>query len=238
MPTMQRLRTAALLLGLLAAVVGGIRFHGPDAPSASARCGAQGAFAGTLRGRSDALVTPPDRLLTQLGVPPEAPADKPTRAATQASLGPSLGARAGRRSRAFASSRIAAHIPWRGRLLGAIPPGADWLVAASTLSLYCRLITTGQFARAGALCARAPLWSRRLLGQPSSFDFRSAQVVAAPDERTVVLAAKVLVHARRAAALPDGLAVLVFTLRKAGKQGEWLVASVSTRPYTSRKGSA
>ncbi len=110
-------------------------------------------------------------------------------------------------------------------------PGAGRLEAARTVALYCRLIEAGQFARAGELCARRRLWSRRALGALATFHFRSARVYAAPDARTLVLKARVRVRAGRGRPLPDGLAVLFFTLGRVGSAvGGWLITAVSTSP--------
>ena len=110
-------------------------------------------------------------------------------------------------------------------------PGARRLEAARTVALYCRLIEAGQFARAGELCARRRLWSRRALGAFTRFHFRSARVYAAPDARTLVLEAHVRVRAGRGRPLPDGLAVLFFTLGRVGDAvGGWLITAVSTSP--------
>jgi hypothetical protein len=109
--------------------------------------------------------------------------------------------------------------------------GAAFLEAARTVALYCHLIEAGQFARAGDLCARRRLWSRRALGALTRFRFRSARVYAAPDARTLVLKARVGVRAGRDRPLPDGLAVLFFTLGRAGSAvGGWLITAVSTSP--------
>jgi hypothetical protein len=117
---------------------------------------------------------------------------------------------------------------WPG---AAVSPGADRLEAARTVALYCRLIEAGQFARAGELCTHRRLWSRRALGALTRFHFRSARVYAAPDARTLVLKARVRVHARRSRPLPDGLAVLFFTLGRVGDTvGGWLITAVSTSP--------
>ena len=117
----------------------------------------------------------------------------------------------------------------RGRACGLA--GAARLEAARTVALYCRLIEAGQFARAGELCARRRLWSRRALGALTRFHFRSARVYAAPDARTLVLKARVRVHAGRGRPLPDGLAVLFFTLGRVGSAvGGWLITAVSTSP--------
>ena len=121
------------------------------------------------------------------------------------------------------------------RRAAAAPPAetaaVDRLRAARTVALYCRLIDQGQFARAGDLCTRRRLWSRRALGRLTRFHFRSASVFAAPDARTLVLKARVHVHAGRGRPLPDGLAVLFFTLGRAGSAvGGWLITAVSTRP--------
>ncbi len=123
---------------------------------------------------------------------------------------------------------VAAAAAWPG---AAVSPDADRLEAARTVALYCRLIEAGQFARAGELCARRRLWSRRALGALTRFHFRSARVYAAPDARTLVLKARVRVHARRGRPLPDGLAVLFFTLGRVGDAvGGWLITAVSASP--------
>jgi hypothetical protein len=117
----------------------------------------------------------------------------------------------------------------------AAPPGssaaADRLQAARTVALYCRLLDQGQFARAARLCARRRLWSRHALAGVARFHFRSARVYAAPDARTLVLQARVRVRAGRGCPLPDGLAVLFFTLGRVGSAvGGWLITAVSTSP--------
>jgi hypothetical protein len=113
---------------------------------------------------------------------------------------------------------------------GASPAG-DRLEAARTVALYCRLLEQGQFARAGELCQRRRLWSRRAFAALARFHFRSARVYAAPDARTLVLKARVRVRAGRGCPLPDGLAVLFFTLGRAGTTvGGWLITAVSTSP--------
>ncbi len=107
----------------------------------------------------------------------------------------------------------------------------DRLRAARTVGLYCRLVDQGQFARAGELCAHRRLWSRRALASVTRFHFRSARVYAAPDARTLVLKARVRVRAGRGCPLPDGLAVLFFTLGRVGSAvGGWLITAVSTSP--------
>ena len=99
------------------------------------------------------------------------------------------------------------------------------------MALYCRLVEAGQFARAGELCARRRLWSRRALGALTRFHFRSARVYAAPDARTLVLQARVRVRAGRGGPFPDGLTVLFFTLGRVGNDvGGWLITAVSTSP--------
>jgi hypothetical protein len=111
------------------------------------------------------------------------------------------------------------------------PDGADRLVAARTVMRYCALVDSGQFARAAELCTRRRLWSRRALAGVSRFRFRSARVYAAPDARTLVLKACVCVRAGRSRPFPDGLAVLFFTLGRAGTAvGGWLITAVSTSP--------
>jgi hypothetical protein len=133
----------------------------------------------------------------------------------------------------------AAALPGRSEPSGpADTDGAAVLDAARTVALYCHLVEAGQFVRAGDLCGSRRLWSRRRLGALSGFHFRSASVYAAPDARTLVLKARVRVHAGRGRPLPDGLAVLFFTLGRAGSAvGGWLVNAVSTSPQPSRKGS-
>ena len=109
--------------------------------------------------------------------------------------------------------------------------GADRLEAARTVALYCRLVDQGQFARAGDLCARRRLWSRHALAGITRFHFRSARVFAAPDARTLVLAAHVRVRTGRGCPLPDGLAVLFFTLGRVGNAaGGWLITAVTASP--------
>ena len=113
----------------------------------------------------------------------------------------------------------------------AVASAADRLEAVRTVALYCRLLDQGQFARAGDLCARRSLWSRRALAGVTRFHFRSARVYAAPDTRTLVLKARVRVHAGRGRPLPDGLAVLFFTLGRVGSAvGGWLITAVATSP--------
>jgi len=113
----------------------------------------------------------------------------------------------------------------------AVPDDRGWLEASRTVALYCRLIDRRQFARAGALCSRRRLWSRRAYASLRGFRFRSARVVAAPDARTLVLAVRVRVHAGRGRSLPDGLITLFFTLGRVGSAvGGWLITAVSTSP--------
>ena len=120
---------------------------------------------------------------------------------------------------------------FRGRRDVASGADAGRLEAARTVAAYCHLIDEGQFARAGEMCARRRLWSRRALGALTRLRFRSARVYAAPDARTLVLKARVHVHAGRGCPLPDGLAVVFFTLGRAGSTvGGWLITAVSTRP--------
>jgi hypothetical protein len=117
---------------------------------------------------------------------------------------------------------------WPG-LMDSIGPAR--LEAARTVALYCHLIEAGQFSRAGELCADRRLWSRRVLGALTRFRFCSARVYAAPDARTLVLKARVRVRAGRDRPLPDGLAVLFFTLGRVGSAvGGWLITAVSTSP--------
>jgi hypothetical protein len=117
---------------------------------------------------------------------------------------------------------------WPGR---ADSSGGARLEAARTVALYCHLIEAGQFARAGEVCARRRLWSRRAFGALTRFHFRSARVYAAPDARTLVLEARVRVHAGRGRSLPEGLAILFFTLGRAGSAvGGWLITAMSTSP--------
>ncbi len=112
-----------------------------------------------------------------------------------------------------------------------VSEAVDRLRAARIVALYCHLVDRGQFARAGELCARRRLWSRRALTGVSRFHFRSARVYAAPDARTLVLKARVHVHAGRGRPLPGGLVILFFTLGRAGSAvGGWLITAVSTRP--------
>ena len=109
--------------------------------------------------------------------------------------------------------------------------GADRLEAVRTVALYCRLVGEGQFARAGELCSARRLWSRRAYRAVTRFRFRSARVYAAPDARTLVLKARVRVHAGTGRPLPDGLAILYFTLGRVGSAvGGWLITAVSTSP--------
>jgi len=113
----------------------------------------------------------------------------------------------------------------------AAPDDGGRLEASRTVALYCRLIDQRQFARAGALCSRRRLWSRRAFASLRGFRFRSARVVAAPDARTLVLAVRVRVHAGRGRSLPDGLTTLFFTLGRVGSAvGGWLITAVSTSP--------
>jgi hypothetical protein len=132
---------------------------------------------------------------------------------------------------ADAEAADAAAASFRGRQDIASVADAGRLEAARTVAAYCHLIDEGQFARAGELCARRRLWSRRALGALTGFRFRSARVYAAPDARTLVLKARVHVHAGRGCPLPDGLAVVYFTLGRAGSTvGGWQITAVSTRP--------
>jgi len=113
----------------------------------------------------------------------------------------------------------------------AAPDDGGRLEASRTVALYCRLIDQRQFARAGALCSRRRLWSRRAYASLRGFRFRSARVFAAPDARTLVLAVRVRVHAGRGRSLPDGLITLFFTLGRVGSAvGGWLITAVSTSP--------
>jgi hypothetical protein len=129
---------------------------------------------------------------------------------------------------------LASARPAPPRAQAASPAGSeavDRLRAARTVALYCHLVDRGQYARAGDLCSRRRLWSRRALAGVTRFRFRSARVYAAPDTRTLVLKARVRVRAGRGHPLPDGLAVLFFTLGRAGSAvGGWLITAVSTRP--------
>ena len=130
---------------------------------------------------------------------------------------------------------LAAAQPARPAAAAAPPAGdsaaVDRLRAARTVALYCRLVDQGQFARAGDLCAHRRLWSRRALASVTRCHFRSARVYAAPDARTLVLKARVRVRAGRGCPLPDGLAVLFFTLGRVGSAvGGWLITAVSTSP--------
>jgi hypothetical protein len=112
---------------------------------------------------------------------------------------------------------------------GAAPAGT--LEAVRTVALYCALVDRGQLARAAEFCTRRRLGSRRALAGVTGFRFRSARVYAAPDARTLVLKARVRVRAGRGCPLPDGLAVLFFTLGRAGTAvGGWLITAVSTSP--------
>jgi hypothetical protein len=111
------------------------------------------------------------------------------------------------------------------------PAAVDRLRAARVVALYCRLVDQGQFARAADLCTQRRLWSRRALAGVRRFHFRSARVYAAPDARTLVLKARVRVRAGRGRPLPDGLAILFFTLGRVGSDaGGWLITAVSTSP--------
>ncbi len=128
------------------------------------------------------------------------------------------------------------HLAATGPPLTAAPPAPGWvdggrLEAARTVALYCRLIDQGQFARAGALCARPRLWSRRALASLRDLRFRSARVYAAPDARTLVLKVRVRVRAGRGCPLPDGLTTQFFTLGRVGSAvGGWLITAVSASP--------
>ncbi len=105
------------------------------------------------------------------------------------------------------------------------------LTAVRTVMLYCTLIDKGQLARAGHLCTRRGLWSRRAFRGVSGFRFRSARLHAAPDARTLVL--RTLVHVRCSRDRPcrDGRTVLFFTLGRAGNTvGGWLITAISTSP--------
>ncbi len=114
---------------------------------------------------------------------------------------------------------------------GTTPTVGDRLEAVRTVALYCALVDSGQFARASDVCARRRLWSRRALAGVDRIRFRSARVYAAPDARTLVLKARVRVRAGRGCPLPDGLAVLFFTLGRAGTTvGGWLITAVSSSP--------
>jgi hypothetical protein len=109
--------------------------------------------------------------------------------------------------------------------------GDDRLEAVRTVALYCRLVDAGQFARAGECCAARRLWSRRAWRGVTRIRFRSARVYAAPDARTLVLKARVRVHAGPGRPLPDGLAVFFFTLGRVGSAvGGWLITAISTSP--------
>lgn len=130
----------------------------------------------------------------------------------------------------LAQAAAAAGSPFRGRQ-DAAAAGDARLEAVRTVVRYCSLVDAGQFARAGEFCGRRRLWSRRTLGAVTRFRFRSASVYAAPDARTLVLKARVRVHAERGCPLPDGLAVVFFTLGRAGSAvGGWLITAVSTSP--------
>lgn len=110
-------------------------------------------------------------------------------------------------------------------------PGGARLEAARTVALYCRLIETGRFARASELCTHRRLWSRRAYASTTRFHFRSARIYAAPDARTLVLATRVRVHARRGGPPPDGLVTLFFTLGRVGSAvGGWLITAISASP--------
>ena len=119
--------------------------------------------------------------------------------------------------------------PRRGRRS---PGAADRLEAARTVALYCRLVEAGQFARAGELLRAPPaLVAARARAASRRFHFRSARVYAAPDARTLVLKARVRVRAGRGRPLPDGLAILFFTLGRVGSTvGGWLITAVTTSP--------
>ena len=120
--------------------------------------------------------------------------------------------------------------------LAAARPARAWddggrLEGARTVALYCHLIDQSQFARAGGLCSLRRLWSRRAFASLRGLRFRSARVFAAPDARTLVLAARVRVHAGPGCPLPDGLTTLFFTLGRVGSAvGGWLITAVSTSP--------
>jgi hypothetical protein len=109
--------------------------------------------------------------------------------------------------------------------------GGGRLEAVRAVALYCRLVDEGQYARAGTLCSRRRLWSRRALASLRGFRFRSARVYAAPDARTLVLKVRAHVRAGRGCPLPDGFATLFFTLGRVGSAvGGWLITAVSTNP--------
>lgn len=112
------------------------------------------------------------------------------------------------------------------------PAGAaERLEAVRTVELYCRLVDHGQFARAGMLCSRPDLLTRRELESLRAFRFRSARVYAAPDARTLVLLTRVRVRAGRGCPLPDGIATLFFTLGRVDTGvGGWLIAAIATSP--------
>jgi len=125
--------------------------------------------------------------------------------------------------------------------LASAPPGpspaaspvsaAERLEAVRTVELYCRLVDRGQFARAGMLCSRPDLLTRRELESLRVFRFRSARVHAAPDARTLVLLARVRVRAGRGCPLPDGIATLFFTLGRVDTGvGGWLIVAIATSP--------
>ena len=154
--------------------------------------------------------------------------------AALALLGPGCGERREEPVVVPADVHLAAGRPARPAAAAASPAeteAVDRLRAARTVALYCHLVDRGQYARAGELCVCRRLWSRRALGGVTRFHFRSARVYAAPDARTLVLKARVHVHAGRGRSLPGGLAVLFFTLGRAGSAvGGWLITAVSTRP--------
>jgi len=120
-------------------------------------------------------------------------------------------------------------------LPAALPDGAlaggGRLEAVRAVALYCRLIDEGYYARAGTLCSRRRLWSRRALATLHGLHFRSARVYAAPDARTLVLKVRAHVRAGRGCPLPDGFATLFFTLGRVGSAvGGWLITAISTSP--------
>ena len=109
--------------------------------------------------------------------------------------------------------------------------GGGRLEGVRVVALYCRLIDEGLYARAGRLCSRRRLWSRRALASLRGLRFRSARVYAAPDARTLVLEVRAHVRAGRGCPLPDGLATLFFTLGRVGSAvGGWLITAISTSP--------
>ena len=99
------------------------------------------------------------------------------------------------------------------------------------MALYCRLLDDGQYARAGRSAPGAVSGRAARSRRCAHVHFRSARVYAAPDPRTLMLAARVRLRAARGCPLPDGLTTLFFTLGRVGNAvGGWLIVAVSTSP--------